>query len=160
MVRGLLRLCVGLGSEPDDGARTWPLWPCPSAPTPQLVCSLAYSATGSLTQSEDLAQETFVSAWKDLRLLCEPLVLFYREHVSSRAWLVHPERKVPVWRWTLAALCAVTLLAVNLRWQRWAASIWARDFGPLCSSQLGVNVGLVLLYAILGFCLSWNWKTR
>jgi len=80
--------------------------------------------------------------------------------VSSRAWLVHPERKVPVWRWTLAALCAVTLLAVNLRWQRWAASIWARDFGPLCSSQLGVNVGLVLLYAILGFCLSWNWKTR
>jgi hypothetical protein len=82
MVRGLLRLGVGLGSEPDEGARTWPLWPCPFAPAPQLVCSLAYSATGSLTQSEDLAQETFVSAWKDLRLLCEPLVLFYREHKS------------------------------------------------------------------------------
>ena len=28
-----------------------------------LVCSLAYSATGSLSQSEDLAQETFVAAW-------------------------------------------------------------------------------------------------
>jgi hypothetical protein len=60
----------------------------------------------------------------------------------------------------LAALCAMKLLAVNLRWQRWVASIWARDFGPLCSSQIGVNVGLVLLYAILGFCLSWNRKTR
>src|ERR1035437_928681 len=35
MVRGLLRLCVGLGSEPDEGARTWPLWPCRSAPAPQ-----------------------------------------------------------------------------------------------------------------------------
>src|ERR1017187_202754 len=35
MVRWLLRLGVGLGSEPDDGARTWPLWPCPSAPSPQ-----------------------------------------------------------------------------------------------------------------------------
>lgn len=44
-----------------------------------LVCSLAYSATGSLTQSEDLAQETFVSAWKDLRSLREPLKL--------RSWL-------------------------------------------------------------------------
>src|ERR1017187_6435790 len=34
-VRGLLRLGVGLGSEPDEGARTWPLWPCRSAPAPQ-----------------------------------------------------------------------------------------------------------------------------
>src|ERR1035441_1894479 len=30
-----VRFCVGLGSEPDDGARTWPLWPCRSAPAPQ-----------------------------------------------------------------------------------------------------------------------------
>lgn len=37
-----------------------------------LVCSLAYSATGSLSQSEDLAQETFVTAWKQLRKLREP----------------------------------------------------------------------------------------
>ncbi len=29
-----------------------------------LVCALAYSATGSLSQSEDLAQETFFTAWK------------------------------------------------------------------------------------------------
>ena len=34
-----------------------------------LICSLAYSATGSLTQSEDLAQETFVIAWTQLRQL-------------------------------------------------------------------------------------------
>ena len=31
-VRGQLRFCVGLGSEPDEGARTWPLWSCRSAP--------------------------------------------------------------------------------------------------------------------------------
>jgi RNA polymerase sigma factor (sigma-70 family) len=44
-----------------------------------LICSLAYSATGSLGQSEDLAQETFITAWKRLRLLREP--------VKLRAWL-------------------------------------------------------------------------
>ena len=36
-----------------------------------LVCSLAYSATGSLSQSEDLAQETFFAAWKHLADLRE-----------------------------------------------------------------------------------------
>lgn len=44
-----------------------------------LVCSLAFSATGSLSQSEDLAQETFVAAWKKLSELREPEKL--------RAWL-------------------------------------------------------------------------
>jgi RNA polymerase sigma factor (sigma-70 family) len=44
-----------------------------------LVCSLAYSATGSLSQSEDLAQETFIAAWKGLRTLREPEKL--------RSWL-------------------------------------------------------------------------
>ena len=44
-----------------------------------LVCSLAYSATGSFGQSEDLAQETFVTAWKQLAGLREPEKL--------RAWL-------------------------------------------------------------------------
>ena len=44
-----------------------------------LVCSLAYSATGSLSQSEDLAQETFITAWKQLAGLREPEKL--------RAWL-------------------------------------------------------------------------
>src|ERR1700730_13952844 len=44
-----------------------------------LVCSLAYSATGSLSQSEDLAQETFVTAWKQLGDL--------REREKLRAWL-------------------------------------------------------------------------
>jgi RNA polymerase sigma factor (sigma-70 family) len=37
-----------------------------------LICSLAYSATGSLGRSEDLAQETFVTAWKELAGLREP----------------------------------------------------------------------------------------
>jgi len=44
-----------------------------------LVCSLAFSATGSLSQSEDLAQETFLAAWKQLADLREPHKL--------RAWL-------------------------------------------------------------------------
>ena len=44
-----------------------------------LVCSLAYCATGSLSESEDLAQETFVVAWKRLGTLREPARL--------RAWI-------------------------------------------------------------------------
>ncbi len=44
-----------------------------------LICSLGYSATGSLSQSEDLAQETFLAAWKQLRALREPAKL--------RSWL-------------------------------------------------------------------------
>ena len=44
-----------------------------------LICSLAYSATGCLGQSEDLAQETFITAWKHLRHL--------RERHKLRAWL-------------------------------------------------------------------------
>lgn len=44
-----------------------------------LVCSLAYSACGSLSRSEDLAQETFLAAWNRLRDLREPAKL--------RAWL-------------------------------------------------------------------------
>jgi len=37
-----------------------------------LICSLAYSATGSLSRSEDLAQETFLTAWRQLEHLREP----------------------------------------------------------------------------------------
>jgi RNA polymerase sigma factor (sigma-70 family) len=38
----------------------------------RLLCSLAYSATGQLSQSEDLAQEAFVEAWRQLGNLREP----------------------------------------------------------------------------------------
>ena len=44
-----------------------------------LICSLAFSATGSLSQSEDLAQETFVTAWKQLPNL--------NEREKLRSWL-------------------------------------------------------------------------
>lgn len=37
-----------------------------------LVCAVTYNATGSLSRSEDLAQEVFVTAWKELRSLREP----------------------------------------------------------------------------------------
>lgn len=44
-----------------------------------LVCSTAYSATGSLERSEDVAQETFVTAWQQLPALRDP--------ASLRGWL-------------------------------------------------------------------------
>ena len=40
-----------------------------------LICSLACSATGSLGQSEDLAQETFIIAWRELAVLAVITVL-------------------------------------------------------------------------------------
>ena len=51
-----------------------------------LVCSLAYSATGSLGHSEALAQETFVTAWTQLRQLREPEKL--------RSWLCGIARNI------------------------------------------------------------------
>jgi RNA polymerase sigma factor (sigma-70 family) len=51
-----------------------------------LICSIAYSATGSVCQSEDLAQETFVIAWKELPRLREPQKL--------RSWLCSIARSV------------------------------------------------------------------
>jgi DNA-directed RNA polymerase specialized sigma24 family protein len=40
-----------------------------------LICSITYSATGSLASSEDLAQETFLAAWRQLGSLREPAKL-------------------------------------------------------------------------------------
>jgi len=44
-----------------------------------LISSLTYSATGNLGQSEDLAQETFITAWKHL--------VHLRERDKLRSWL-------------------------------------------------------------------------
>jgi RNA polymerase sigma factor (sigma-70 family) len=41
----------------------------------RLLCSLAYAATGSLGESEDVAQETFIVAWGELERLQEPAKL-------------------------------------------------------------------------------------
>jgi RNA polymerase sigma factor (sigma-70 family) len=51
-----------------------------------LVCSLAYTRTGSVTYSQDLAQETFITAWREVRKLREPGKL--------RAWLCTIARNV------------------------------------------------------------------
>jgi RNA polymerase sigma factor (sigma-70 family) len=51
-----------------------------------LLCSLAYSATGNLSQSEDLAQESFITAWKQLADLREPGKL--------RSWLCRISRNL------------------------------------------------------------------
>jgi RNA polymerase sigma factor (sigma-70 family) len=40
-----------------------------------LVCSITYSGTGDLGVSEDLAQETFLTAWQHLRQLRDPRAL-------------------------------------------------------------------------------------
>jgi RNA polymerase sigma factor (sigma-70 family) len=50
-----------------------------------LICSVAYTATGSVRQSEDLAQETFVAAWRDLGQL--------RETAKLRGWLCSIARR-------------------------------------------------------------------
>ncbi len=51
-----------------------------------LVCSIAYSGTGNLALSEDVAQETFLTAWRSLGQLREPKRL--------RAWLCGIARRV------------------------------------------------------------------
>ncbi|MBN2588986.1 MAG: sigma-70 family RNA polymerase sigma factor [Sedimentisphaerales bacterium] len=44
-----------------------------------LVCSITYSATGDFAKSEELAQETFIQAWKELKQL--------KDLGKFRAWL-------------------------------------------------------------------------
>ena len=51
-----------------------------------LVCGLAYSACGNVHVSEDLAQETFITAWRQLRNL--------REKGNLRGWLCGIARHV------------------------------------------------------------------
>ena len=51
-----------------------------------LVCSVAYSGTGDLALSEDVAQETFLTAWRTMGQLREPK--------SLRAWLCGIARRL------------------------------------------------------------------
>jgi len=51
-----------------------------------LVCSLAYSACGTLGTSEDMAQETFITAWRRLKDLRDPAKL--------RQWLCGIARNI------------------------------------------------------------------
>ena len=74
-----------------------------------LICSLAYSATGCLGQSEDLAQETFITAWKHLRQLAragEAARLALRHRAQS-----HWQGAAP--GWTRAGARAEPLDAVH-----------------------------------------------
>ena len=56
----------------------------------RLLCSLAYAATGNLSESEDLAQDAFIAAWRELAGLREPerlrpwLCTILRHQVSRR----------------------------------------------------------------------------
>lgn len=51
-----------------------------------LVCALTYGATGSVDKSEELAQETFLLAWKNLRQL--------KDLNKFKAWLCQITRRV------------------------------------------------------------------
>jgi RNA polymerase sigma factor (sigma-70 family) len=53
-----------------------------------LVCTVTYSSTGDLSASEDLAQETFITAWKKLDSLRDPSRL--------RGWLCTMARNLAV----------------------------------------------------------------
>lgn len=55
------------------------------------VCALAYSACGDIAQSEDLAQETFITAWRKLGDLKEP--------AKFRAWLFGITRNLIASAW-------------------------------------------------------------
>ena len=50
-----------------------------------LICTVTYTATGNLDQSKDLAQETFLTAWKRLADLREPEESCGRGCAASRA---------------------------------------------------------------------------
>jgi RNA polymerase sigma factor (sigma-70 family) len=70
-----------------------------------LICALTYNATGSVARSEDLAQEVFLVAWKELGQLREPAKL--------RAWLCGIARRLTAKtldRETREPACAAELL--------------------------------------------------
>lgn len=74
-----------------------------------LICSITYSATGSLATSEDLAQETFLAAWRQLASLREP--------EKVRSWLCGIARNLcrnaarKSWRQPLSRSAPVEALA-------------------------------------------------
>ena len=51
-----------------------------------LICGITYSATGDVGKSEELAQETFIRAWKGLRQL--------KDVERFRSWLCTIARNV------------------------------------------------------------------
>jgi RNA polymerase sigma factor (sigma-70 family) len=50
------------------------------------ICAITFSATGDLEKSEELAQQTFVSAWKDLCKL--------KDHAKFQSWLAAIARNI------------------------------------------------------------------
>ena len=91
-----------------------------------LICALAYSATGSLGQSEDLAPETCITAWKHLGHL--------RKHNKLRAWLCGIAPQPYQW---FSALRRPQFAQVNLMLLEcadvyfWGASVPFKDSGFL-----------------------------
>jgi RNA polymerase sigma factor (sigma-70 family) len=82
-----------------------------------LVCAITYGATGSVDRSEELAQETFLLAWKNLRQLRDPR--------KFKAWLCRIARSV-VQNWARARQHDVSSKAVSLE----AASAQSAPISP------------------------------
>jgi len=72
--------------------------------------------------------------------------------VSSRAWLSRPMCRQGILLRTLMTLCVVTLLVLNASWGRWPG-IGGANPGRENGMIIGMNVGLLLLYAVLGLFL-------
>src|ERR1017187_1381177 len=83
MVRGLLRLGVGLGSEPDEGARTWPLWPCRSAPAPQSTWS-AGSFRSAAGQRWPACRGRCAGEWPTRTPACPAVALLLAHCLAAR----------------------------------------------------------------------------
>ncbi|MGH8047211.1 MAG: RNA polymerase sigma factor, partial [Chthoniobacterales bacterium] len=52
----------------------------------QFICALAYARTGSVAASEDIAQDAFIAAWKNLAAL--------RVRENFRGWLCGTTRNL------------------------------------------------------------------
>jgi RNA polymerase sigma factor (sigma-70 family) len=82
-----------------------------------LVCAITYGATGSVDKSEELAQETFLLAWKNLRQL--------RDLTRFKAWLCRIARNV-IQNWLRSRQCDVSSKATGLE----AASSQSSPMSP------------------------------
>ena len=83
-----------------------------------LICSLAYSATGNVSRSEDMAQETFIAAWKQLRALREPA-----KSASAQTADAGASRLAPTAASATGAQISAAPPGRALRYSGWALSV-------------------------------------
>jgi hypothetical protein len=149
-----------------------------------LVCAVTYSATGDIGTSEELAQETFLRAWRNLRQLEDPgwfrawlctiaLTGIVGDWMAFAAIVVcdlatlwgatavclhRPQRYWSAALLAVSAVIAVTLVAINLRWNVWmnayrqSSAYDARNDVSL----VAINEIVLGLYIALALSLAWR----